>query len=42
MFIAFVQKKGWLKLPDEQGTDYLNALWKNYERANPRHGPQLL
>lgn len=29
MFIAFIQKKGWLKFGGE--TDYLAALWKDYE-----------
>ena len=37
MFIAFVQKKGWLKLPNQQGTDYLTALWKGYQQARQRH-----
>ena len=32
MFIAFIQKKGWLKLNDQ--TDYLVALWKDYERED--------
>ncbi|MGH8104248.1 MAG: DNA methyltransferase, partial [bacterium] len=30
MFIAFIQKKGWLKL--DGTTDYLGALWRAYER----------
>jgi hypothetical protein len=30
MFVAFIQKKGWLKL--NRDTDYLNALWKAHER----------
>jgi type I restriction-modification system DNA methylase subunit len=29
MFIAFIQKKGWLKFGKD--TDYLNALWENYQ-----------
>jgi hypothetical protein len=34
MFIAFVQKKGWLKLDSHQ--DYLSALWDVYQRdASP-------
>lgn len=33
MFIAFVQKKGWLKYGG-QG-DYLSALWKDYCRRKP-------
>ena len=37
MFIAFVQKKGWLKLPNQQGTDYLSALWRNCKQAKQRH-----
>jgi hypothetical protein len=32
MFIAFVQKKGWLKLNGR--TDYLSALWQDYQRDN--------
>jgi hypothetical protein len=31
MFIAFIQKKGWLKFNGD--TDYLVALWRNYQRA---------
>jgi len=30
MFIAFIQKKGWLKLHGD--IDYLNALWRAYQR----------
>jgi len=30
MFIAFIQKKGWLKYAGE--TDYLSALWQAYQR----------
>ena len=30
MFIAFIQKKGWLRYAGE--TDYLSALWKAYQR----------
>ena len=30
MFIAFVQKKGWLSINGD--TDYLNALWEDYRR----------
>lgn len=32
MFIAFIQKKGWLKL--DGNTDYLSALWRAHERDN--------
>lgn len=31
MFIAFIQKKGWLKFGGR--TDYLEALWRDYKRA---------
>lgn len=31
MFVAFIQKKGWLKLNGQ--TDYLNALWDHYQRS---------
>lgn len=30
MFIAFIQKKGWLKF--NGSTDYLNSLWMDYKR----------
>jgi hypothetical protein len=30
MFVAFIQKKGWLKF--EGSTDYLNALWQSYRQ----------
>jgi hypothetical protein len=30
MFVAFVEKKGWLKLDSQ--TDYLHALWATYKR----------
>jgi hypothetical protein len=30
MFIAFIQKKGWLRYAGD--TDYLSALWKAYQR----------
>jgi Eco57I restriction-modification methylase/TaqI-like C-terminal specificity domain len=29
MFIAFIQRKGWLKFGND--TDYLNALWEDYQ-----------
>jgi hypothetical protein len=29
MFIAFIQKKGWLKF--QENSDYLNALWEDYQ-----------
>lgn len=32
MFIAFIQKKGWLKFGGD--TDYLSALWRAYRRDN--------
>lgn len=32
MFIAFIQKKGWLKLNGQ--LDYLSALWEAYEQEN--------
>ena len=32
MFIAFIQKKGWLKLNEK--TDYLSALWQDYQQEN--------
>jgi hypothetical protein len=31
MFIAFIQKKGWLKLNGQ--TDYLSALWDSYSQS---------
>lgn len=31
-FIAFIQKKGWLKLNGK--TDYLSALWQDYQQDN--------
>lgn len=30
MFIAFIQKKGWLRLDGD--TDYLSALWRSYQK----------
>ena len=36
MFIAFIQRKGWLKLGGS--SDYLNALWEAYERQKDGHG----
>ncbi len=33
MFIAFVQKKKWLRLHSSSGADYLGALWADYKRA---------
>lgn len=32
MFIAFIQKKGWLKFNGK--TDYLSALWQDYQQDN--------
>jgi hypothetical protein len=38
MFIAFIQKKGWLKLDGQ--TDYLSALWESYHRVGAHgHAP---
>lgn len=33
MFIAFIQKKGWLRMPDQADSDYLSALWRSYQRS---------
>jgi type I restriction-modification system DNA methylase subunit len=32
MFIAFIQKKGWLQFDGKKHQDYLNALWKDYKK----------
>lgn len=32
MFIAFIQKKGWLKFGQER--DYLDGLWRDFKRSN--------
>jgi type I restriction-modification system DNA methylase subunit len=32
MFLAFIQKKGWLKFDGQ--TDYLEALWKDYKKED--------
>jgi hypothetical protein len=32
MFIAFIQKKGWLKFGES--IDYLNALWQDYKQSD--------
>ena len=34
MFIAFIQKKGWLKFDSQ--TDYLSALWEAYQSERSR------
>lgn len=34
MFIAFIQKKGWLKLNQEK--NYLSALWNAYEKEEQK------
>ena len=34
LFVAFIQKKGWLKIDGR--TDYLAALWANYEKARDK------
>ncbi|PJF30622.1 MAG: type I restriction endonuclease subunit M [Candidatus Thermofonsia Clade 1 bacterium] len=31
MFILFLERKGFLKLPDQQGRDYLRALWDRHK-----------
>ena len=33
MFIAFVQKKGWMKFGGKKTPDYLNALWSEYRKT---------
>ena len=32
MFIAFIQKKGWLQFGGGKNQDYLNALWSDYKK----------
>jgi type I restriction-modification system DNA methylase subunit len=32
MFIAFIQKKGWLQFGGHKNQDYLNALWSDYKK----------
>jgi hypothetical protein len=32
MFIAFIQKKGWLQFGGSKHQDYLNALWSDYKK----------
>jgi type I restriction-modification system DNA methylase subunit len=36
MFIAFIQKKGWLKFGES--IDYLNALWQDYKQSERQTG----
>ncbi len=36
MFVAFIQKKGWVKF--KGSTDYLMALWSDYGRNKPKTG----
>lgn len=36
MFIAFIQKKGWLRLDGQHGNEYLSALWTTYRAARDR------
>jgi type I restriction-modification system DNA methylase subunit len=36
MFVAFIQKKGWLKFGKE--SDYLAALWQDYEKNSKSKG----
>lgn len=31
MFIAFIQKKGWLKFPGMEENEYLGAVWRDYQ-----------
>jgi len=33
MFIAFIQKKGWLQFGGNKNQDYLNALWSDYKKS---------
>jgi hypothetical protein len=32
MFIAFIQKKGWLHFGGDKNQDYLNAVWSDYKK----------
>jgi len=36
MFIAFIQKKGWLQFDGKKNPDYLNALWADYKKNGNR------
>ena len=36
MFIAFIQRKGWLKFPAMEDCEYLEALWKEYQTTGKR------
>ncbi len=36
MFVAFIQKKGWLQFGGNRDQDYLNALWSDYKRNGNR------
>lgn len=36
MFIAFIQKKGWLQFGGSKNQDYLNALWTDYRKQGSR------
>lgn len=36
MFIAFIQKKGWLQFRGEANQDYLSALWADYKKSGDR------
>ena len=39
MFIAFIEKKGWLQFGGNKNQDYLNALWSDYkENGNKEMG----
>jgi type I restriction-modification system DNA methylase subunit len=33
MFLRFIEKKGWLRFPDHDGTNYLDELWRRYRQA---------
>jgi len=33
MFVAFIQKKGWLRFGEKKATDYLAALWSHYKNC---------
>lgn len=37
MFIAFIQKKGWLQFGGKQNSDYLTALWADYKKNGDKN-----
>lgn len=41
MFIAFIQKKGWLKFPGMAENEYLEALWKDYREKKKGDDPNF-